>query len=71
MGVCTHGSDSGVVQEGGDVVLPPQESMNNNPSLFDYRLNNPYDDLIDNFDSYLECDKGYRNRTAFKDAFYG
>ena len=49
-GVRTHGSDPGVVQEGGDVVLPPQESMDNGSSLFDYRLDNPYHDLIDNFD---------------------
>ena len=52
------------------VVLSPQESMDNGPSLFDYRLDNPYDDLIDDFDSYLEYGKIYRNRTAFEDAFY-
>ena len=66
----THGSDLGVVQEGGDVMLPPQESMDNSPSLFDYRLDNPYNDLIDNFDPYLEYDEGYQNRTSFEDAFY-
>ena len=71
MGVRTHGSDPGVVQEGVDVVLPSQESMNNGPSLFDYGLDNPYDDLIDNFDPYLEYGERYQNRTAFKDAFYG
>ena len=70
-GVRTHGSDLGVVQEGGDVVLSPQESMNNSPSLFDYRLNNLYNDLIDDFDPYLEYGKGYQNRMAFEDAFYG
>ena len=32
-GVRTHGSDPGIVQEGGDVVPPPQESMDNGPSL--------------------------------------
>ena len=53
------------------VVLPPQESVDNSPSLFDYGLDNPYDDLIDDFDPYLEYGKGYWNRTAFKDAFYG
>ena len=70
MGVRTHGSDQGVVQEGGDVVPPPQESMDNGPSLFDYGLDNPYNDLIDDFDPYLEYGKGYQNRTAFEDAFY-
>ena len=70
-GVCTHGSDPGVVQEGGDVVLPSQESMDNSPSLFDYGLDNPYNDLIDDFDPYLEYGEGYQNRTAFEDAFYG
>ena len=70
-GVHTHGSDTGVVQEGGDVVPPPQESMDNSPSLFDYRLDDPYNDLINNFDPYLEYGKGYQNRTAFEDVFYG
>ena len=70
-GVRTHESDPGVVQEGGDVVPSPQESMDNGPSLFDYGLNNSYNDLIDDFDPYLEYGKGYRNRTAFEDAFYG
>ena len=70
-GVCTHGSDPGVVQEGGDVVPPPQESMDNGLSLFDYGLDNPYNDLIDDFDPYLEYGEGYQNRTAFEDAFYG
>ena len=69
-GVCTHGSNPGVVQEGGNVVPPPQESMDNSSSLFDYRLDNSYDDLIDDFDPYLEYGKGYRNKTAFEDAFY-
>ena len=36
------------------VVPPPQESMDNGPSLFDYGLDDPYDDLIDDFDPYLE-----------------
>ena len=53
------------------VVPPSQESMNNGPSLFDYGLDNPYNDLIDDFDSYLVYGDGYKNRTAFKDAFYG
>ena len=70
MGVHTHGSDPGVVQEEGDVVPPPQESMNNSPSLFDYGLDDPYDDFIDDFDPYLEYGEGYWNRTAFENAFY-
>ena len=53
------------------VMPPPQESMDNSLSLFDYRLNNPYNDLIDDFDPYLEYGKGYQNRTVFEDAFYG
>ena len=52
------------------VVPPPQESVDNNPSLFDYGLDNPHNDLIDDFDSYLEYGEGYQNRTAFEDAFY-
>ena len=70
-GVHTHGSDPGVVQKGGDVVPPPQESMNNSPSLFDYELDDLYNDLIDDFDPYLEYGEGYQNRTTFEDAFYG
>ena len=70
-GARTHGNNPRVVQEGGDVVPPPQESMDNGPSLFNYGLDNPYNDLIDDFDPYLEYGKGYQNRTAFKDAFYG
>ena len=70
-GARTHRSDPAVVQGGGDVVLPPQESMDNGPSLFDYGLDNLYNDLIDDFDPYLEYSKGYQNRMAFKDAFYG
>ena len=53
------------------VVPPPQESVDNSPNLFDYGLNNPYDELIDDFNPYLEYGKGYQNRTAFEDAFYG
>ena len=53
------------------MVLPPQESVDNGPSLFDYGLDNLYDNLIDDFDSYLEYGKGYQNRTAYKVAFYG
>ena len=68
--VHTHKSDPRVVQEKGDVVPPPQESMDNGPSLFDYRLDNPYNDLIDDFDPYLEYGEGYQNRMAFNDAFY-
>ena len=45
--------------------------MNNNPSLFDYRLDNLYNDFINDFDPYLEYGKGYQNKTAFEDAFYG
>ena len=45
--------------------------MDNGPSLFDYGLNGPYNDLIDDFDSYLEYGKKYRNKTAFENAFYG
>ena len=52
------------------VVQPPQESIDNGPSLFDYKLDNPYNDLINNFDSYLEYGEGYQNKTAFEDAFY-
>ena len=70
-GVCTHGSDPRVVQEGDNVVPPPQESMNNGPSLFNYSLDNPYGDLINDFDPYLEYGEGYQNRMAFEDAFYG
>ena len=69
--VHTYGSDPGIVQEEGDVVPPPQESMNNGPSLFNYGLDNPYNDLIDDFDPYLEYGEGYQNRTKFEDAFYG
>ena len=47
------------------MVLPPQESVDNGPSLFDYGLDNPYNDLIDDFDPYLKYGKGYQNRTAF------
>ena len=39
--VRTHRSDTGVIQKGGDVVPPPQESMDYGSSLFDYRLNDP------------------------------
>ena len=53
------------------VMPPPQESVDNGPSLFNYRLDNPYNDLIDDFDPYLEYGKGYQNRTTFEDAFYG
>ena len=66
-----HGSDPGVVQEGSDVVPPPHESMDNGLSLFDYGLDNPYNNLIDDFDPYLEYGKKYQNSTAFKDVFYG
>ena len=45
--------------------------MDNGPSLFDYGLDHPYNDLIDDFDPYLEYGEGYRNRTAYEDAFYG
>ena len=67
----THKSDPRVVQKGGDVVLPPQESMDNGPSLFDYGLDNLYNEVIDDFDPYLEHGERYQNRTAFGDAFYG
>ena len=53
------------------VVPPPQESVDNSPSLFDYGLDNSYNDLIDDFDQYLEYGKEYQKRTAFKDVFYG
>ena len=56
--VRTHRSDPGVVQEKGDVVLSPQESMDNGSSLFDYGLDDPYDDLINDFDPYLEYGEG-------------
>ena len=45
--------------------------MNNSLSLFDSGLDNLYNDLIDDFDPYLEYGEGYQNRTAFEDAFYG
>ena len=50
---------------------PPQESVDNGSSLFDYGLDNPYNDLIDDFDLYLEYGEGYQNKTAFNDASYG
>ena len=53
------------------VVPPPQGSVDNSLSLFNYGLDNPYNDLINNFDPYLEYGKKYPNRTAFEDAFYG
>ena len=53
------------------VVPPSPESMHNGSSLFNYGLDNPYNDLIDDFDSYLENGEGYQNRTAFESAFYG
>ena len=60
-----------IFHQGSCVVPPPQESMDNGPSLFDYGLNDPYNDLIDDFDPYLKYGKGYQNRMAFEDAFYG
>ena len=53
------------------VVPPPRESIDNGSSLFDYKLDNPYNDFIDDFDPYLEYGERYQNRTAFEDAFYG
>ena len=44
--------------------------MDNGPSLFDYGLDDPYDDFINDFDQYLEYGKSYQNRTAFEDTFY-
>ena len=41
-------------------------SVDNSPSLFDYRLDNAYNDLIDDFDSYLKYGEGYQNRMAFE-----
>ena len=38
---------------------PPQESVDNSPNFFDYGLDDPYNDLIDDFDLYLEYGKGY------------
>ena len=70
-GVHAHRSELGVVQEGSNMVPPPQESVDNSPSLFNYRLDDPYNDLIDDFDLYLEYGKRYQNRMAFEDAFYG
>ena len=67
----TYGSDPRVIQERDDVVPPPQENMDNSPSLFDYGLDDLYNDYIEIFDPYLEYGKGYQNRTAFEDAFYG
>ena len=45
--------------------------MDNGLNLFDYGLDNPYNDLINDFETYLEYGEGYQNRTAFEDAFYG
>ena len=59
------------IWENHSVVPLPQESMDNCPSLFDYRMNNLYDNLINDFDPYLEYGEGYQNKMAFKDAFYG
>ena len=67
-GHCDH--KAGMKPQRPVVVLPPQENMDNGPSLFDYGLNNLYNDLIDDFDPYLEYNKEYQNRTAFEDAFY-
>ena len=53
------------------MVPPPQESVDNSPSFFDYGLDDPYNGFIDDFDPYLEYGKKYQNRTAFEDAFYG
>ena len=44
--------------------------MDNSPNLFDYALDDPYDDLTDDFNPYLEYGEGYQNRTAFEDALY-
>ena len=52
------------------MVVPPQENMDSGSSLFDYGLNNSYNDLIDDFDPYLEYGEGYQNRAAFEIAFY-
>ena len=52
------------------VVSPLQESVNNSSSLFNYGLDNSYNDLINDFDSYLEYGEGYQNRMALKDALY-
>ena len=41
------------------MVPSPQESVDNGPSLFDYGLDNLYNDLIDDFDPYLEYGRGY------------
>ena len=43
--------------------------MNNGLIFFNYGLDNSYNDLIDDFDPYLECSERYMNRMAFKDAF--
>ena len=56
---------------GNNVVPPPQESVDNSSSLFAYGLDDPYNDLIDDFNPYLEYDEGYQNRMPFKNAFYG
>ena len=44
--------------------------MDNSPSLFDYKLDDLYNDRIDYFDPYLEYGKRYQNRMVFEDAFY-
>ena len=41
------------------VVPPPQESVDNSPNFFDYGLDDPYNDLIDDFDLYLEYGERY------------
>ena len=61
-------SDLKEVQNEDNVVLPSQESMNNGFNLFDY---NSYDNYDNRFNRHLEYGKGYENRIAFKDGFYG
>ena len=45
--------------------------MDNSPSFFDYELDNLNNDFIDDFNPYLKYGEGYRNKTAFEEAFYG
>ena len=43
--------------------------MDNGPTLFDYERDNLYNNLIDDFDLFLEYGKGYQNRMHSKMLF--
>ena len=48
------------------MILPLQESIDNNLNLFNY---NPYNDYNDGFDAYLKYGEEYENKITFEDAF--